>query len=74
MADEWYYVRQGEEYGPVSAGRLKQLASSGQLQPTDLVWKIGMEKKVPARSVKGLFGNGSSADSRIPPPPGKSAA
>lgn len=72
MADEWYYAREGEEYGPVSAARLKQLAGAGQLQPTDLVWKTGMDKRVPARTVKGLWGDsvpGAAKPPAAPPPP-----
>jgi hypothetical protein len=68
MAEEWYYAREGEEFGPVSAVRLKQLAASGQLQPTDLIWKIGSDKRVPARTVKGLWGNGSGTTPKAPAP------
>ena len=42
MAEQWYYSKQGQRTGPVSEEQLKQLASSGQVQPTDLVWKQGM--------------------------------
>jgi hypothetical protein len=55
MADEWYYTKQGQQQGPVSAGQLKQLAASGGLMPTDLVWKEGMANWVPARQTRGLF-------------------
>jgi hypothetical protein len=34
---------------------MKQYAGSGQLLPTDLVWKEGMEGWKPASTVKGLF-------------------
>jgi hypothetical protein len=55
MADEWYYTRQGQQQGPVGAAQLKQLAASGQLLPTDLVWKEGLANWVPASSARGLF-------------------
>jgi hypothetical protein len=42
MADEWYYAKGGNRIGPASTERLRQLAGSGQVQPTDLVWKSGM--------------------------------
>src|SRR6185312_6521040 len=49
--------------------QLKQLALSGQLKPTDLVWQDGMSDWVPANSVKGLFPSGkSSGDSAVIPP------
>jgi hypothetical protein len=55
MADQWYYAQQGQRQGPVSAQQLKQLASSGQLKPTDQVWKQGMAEWQPASKVQGLF-------------------
>jgi hypothetical protein len=55
VADEWYYTRQGQQQGPVGAAQLKQLAASGQLLPTDLVWKEGLANWVPASSARGLF-------------------
>jgi hypothetical protein len=56
MASEWYYTQNGQPAkAPVTAAQLKQLATSGQLQPTDLVWQEGMPNWVPATSIKGLF-------------------
>jgi hypothetical protein len=55
MVNEWYYERDGQRHGPFSAGQLRQLAADGRLQTHHLLWKEGMQKKVPARSVKGLF-------------------
>jgi hypothetical protein len=53
MADEWYYAQQGRQAGPVNMDYLSQLAASGQLQPTDLVWKEGMANWAPARTAAG---------------------
>lgn len=64
---QWYYARQGQRSGPVSAEQFKELASSGQILPSDSVWKKGMEKWVPAGSLKGLFPNSALSD--VPPPP-----
>jgi hypothetical protein len=47
---EWHYIQNGQQIGPVSIAQLRQLASSGQLQPTDQVWKAGMPAWVAARS------------------------
>ena len=41
MSTEWFYTKDGEQLGPVSSKQLSQLAASGELQPTDLVWKEG---------------------------------
>lgn len=70
MANEWHYTLNGQPAAvPVSAPQLKQLAASGQLKPTDLVWQDGMLEWAPASSVKGLFPTGKSlGDSAVVPP------
>jgi len=55
MAHEWYYSSQGRKLGPISSATLKQLADTGQLALTDLVWRQGLTSWVPASQVKGLF-------------------
>lgn len=52
---EWYFACGDEQFGPVSAARLKELATAGELRPDDLVWREGMEDWAEARYVKGLF-------------------
>jgi hypothetical protein len=52
---EWYYARENQQAGPVSAAELKRLADAGQLQPDDLVWREGMPDWAPAHNVRGLF-------------------
>jgi hypothetical protein len=70
MGNEWHYTLNGQPAAvPVSAAQLKQLAVSGQLKPTDLVWQDGMLEWAPAGSVKGLFpANKAIGDSAIVPP------
>jgi hypothetical protein len=58
VADEWFYTQHGQQQGPVAAAQLKQLAVSGKLRPTDLVWKEGMANWVPASATRGLFPSG----------------
>ncbi len=55
VADQWFYSKNGEQYGPVEAHQLQQLASTGRLGVQDLVWKNGMPEWLPASRVKGLF-------------------
>ena len=55
MPTEWFYSKGGQQLGPVPFEQLKQLAASGQLQPSDLVWKDGMSQWVESRKVKGVF-------------------
>ncbi len=75
MAD-WYYAKEGRQHGPVSSSQLRQLASSGQLLPDDLVFREGSSNWVAASTVSGLFPPGgvvparSSAPSRPEPAAG----
>ena len=65
MADQWFYTRDGQQFGPFSAEQLKQLATSRQLSQTDMLWKDGMKDWAPARAVRGLF----PAEAAAPKPP-----
>lgn len=55
MTAQWHYVKGGQRHGPVSEEQLHQLAASGQLQPTDLVWRDGMAQWQQAGLVQGLL-------------------
>ncbi len=55
MAAEWYFVIGGQRFGPVSSTHLREMAASGRLKPTDLVWRPGLKSWVPAGQVKGIF-------------------
>lgn len=65
MTNEWYYAKAGTKEGPVSIDDLKRLIQQGQLQPTDHVWRQGMQTWVPASTVEGLFG---VEPPQLPPP------
>lgn len=58
---EWHYSSNGQQLGPVNSAQLKQLAASGQLQASDMVWKDGMADWAPASRIKGLFNNAAAA-------------
>jgi hypothetical protein len=56
MATEWFYTRNGQQApAPVSAAELKRLATAGEIQPTDMVWREGMTGWVMAGTIKDLF-------------------
>ena len=55
MADQWFYSQEGQQYGPNSTLQIKKLATAGELQPNDLLWKEGLESWIPANRLKGLF-------------------
>lgn len=69
MATNWHYAKGGEKHGPITAAQLKELASTGQLHPDDLVWREDMKEWRKASTVKGLFSEHASASSPPPPPP-----
>lgn len=57
-----YHVgRNGQQTGPFSVDQLKAMATSGELQPTDLVWKDGMAGWEPASTLPGVFGASTAA-------------
>ena len=66
MSQQWYWCRGGQRFGPVSREELSNLAASGQVQPTDLVWCQGMADWMPGNQVQGFF---PPPDPRFPPPP-----
>jgi len=69
--EQWFYLKNGQQNGPVSLEQLKRFADAGELQPTDLLWKEGMSDWGPAHRVQGLF---SDPVSTTPPPPPNSHA
>lgn len=62
MATEWYYGEQGKHEGPVDFQTLKELARSGAISDTTLVWREGMSDWLQAKQVKGIF------EPPLPPP------
>jgi hypothetical protein len=55
MAGGWFYAHEGDRLGPYSGERLKELAASGEILPTDTVWKAGVDEGVQASQVVNLF-------------------
>jgi len=55
MTDAWFVGSEGDRSGPFSTDVLREMAASGRLAPTDLVWREGMAAWAPATSVSGLF-------------------
>ena len=63
---EWYYARGNQQQGPVAAQVIQEMIRSGQLQPTDLVWRQGMPNWLAASQIPELFSDQSAT---TPPPP-----
>jgi hypothetical protein len=51
----YYYSQGGKSLGPVSLDQLRQLATTGQLRPQDMVWNKTAGQWLPASSVPGVF-------------------
>lgn len=52
---QWFYLRNGEQHGPVLPLGLKAMADRGQLQPDGLVREEGSTEWIPATRLSGLF-------------------
>lgn len=57
MSDaQWFYLQGGEQFGPVSIAVLRDMASLGSLEPTDLVWRQGSPAWSAVREIPELAG------------------
>jgi hypothetical protein len=59
---DWYYASNGQQSGPVSEAQLDELARTGGIAPTTLVWRQGMTNWQPYTAAR-------PAAQRLPPPP-----
>jgi len=55
MGEQWHYIINDKQAGPISAGELKLMVSTGQLTSQSLVWREGMSEWVAAGTLPGLF-------------------
>ena len=60
---EWYYAKHGKQEGPVDLAGMQRGLQSGEIAPTDLVWREGMTDWLPAGEVREL------SEAPVPPPP-----
>ncbi len=71
---EWHYhTQKGQRAGPVAWSKLRQLATSGELASTAMVWKNGMPAWVTASSIQNLLPTPPAVPSLAPSPPNLSA-
>lgn len=61
---QYFYSKNGVQYGPITSLELRGLVDSGELQPTDWLWKQGLPNWKPAGKARGLF-----PQSKLPPVP-----
>ena len=60
----WYFSQNNERHGPVPFTQLQEMARSGRLRSTDLVWTDNMADWAPAHRIDGL-----GAAPQVPAPP-----
>jgi len=63
----WYYKRDGQTFGPILTGQLKELLAAGQLQPRQAVWQRSGHDLRFVHAATAAFG--TTASSGQPPPP-----
>ncbi len=51
---QWYYSKNGTQFGPVEESELRAKLAAGEISPVDLVWKDGMPDWLPAARVAEL--------------------
>lgn len=51
---EWFLARDGQQYGPIGDAELARLKGEGQILPTDLLWRDGLDEWQPAARLLGI--------------------
>ena len=69
---EWHYAKNGKQQGPVSAESLRSMIVTGEIAPTDLIWREGMADWTPAGQVPEFSGGGATHAPGMVAPPGGS--
>ena len=67
----WYYKQDGQAFGPIPTGRLKELLAAGRLQPRQAVWQRsghGLRFVHAATAVFGTRGAGAQPSPSEPVP------
>ena len=54
VEQEWFYAKEGQECGPVSAAQVRALLNEGRLSSADQVWTHGMSAWQPISAVPNL--------------------
>ena len=70
---EWFYGKEGQQYGPIDEVSLSARIATGEIGPQDLVWNEGMDSWKPLQEVRQLIsipiGNDSQAQDLETQPP-----
>ena len=70
MGEQWYFMENGQQQGPIDVVELRRFAATGRIAPATMVWQQGLPQWIPAARLNGLF---PSEPATPPPPPVDSA-
>ncbi len=62
---EWYFCSNGVEHGPLTLNQVFEAVDRGELHPTDEFWRAGMDYRVKAFEVEGLFDDETAASAEL---------
>ena len=48
---EWYYGKEGQQFGPVDEATLRARVTTSEIRPDDLIWTEGMSEWTPLKRV-----------------------
>ncbi|MFO0964194.1 MAG: DUF4339 domain-containing protein [Gemmataceae bacterium] len=65
-AARYCYIKNKQQFGPISAEEIKAMCAAAKLGRDDLVWQEGTPSWLPAAQIPGLF---AAPPSAAPPPP-----
>ena len=65
---KWFVTIEGREQGPLSAAELKRAVAKGRVTAETPVRKEGVDSRVPAAQVKGLFAAAKDKTAKLTPP------
>jgi hypothetical protein len=65
VSAEWFYRRDGQQFGPISSRKLYRLVRRGEISAGDELWREGMPGWRPAGESKTLFGSEEVREKRM---------
>lgn len=63
---EWFYGKEGQQFGPIDEVTLSARIAAGEIGPQDLVWKEGMDSWKPLQEIRHLAPSGNHPQSQDP--------
>jgi hypothetical protein len=63
---EWFYGKEGQQFGPIDEATLSARIAAGEIGPQDLVWNEGMDSWKPLQEIRHLAPSGNHPQSQDP--------